>query len=344
LLESPTRHESAQFLVVGAGHEHRRLDQFVAAALAPERSRSQIGRMIRAGLITVNGTAVRASCAIRPGDRVEIVVPVPHEPMPASQNGTAQTEGHGALEVLYSDAELLAVNKPAGMPVHPSPGHPDSTLVDALVARFPDLAAMAEPDGLMRAGIVHRLDKDTSGVMVVARTPFARMALSQQFKERRVSKAYLAIVRGLVAHERFTVARPLGRHPTERKRMSIHSRKPREAHTEFIVLHRFGACANPATLLKARPRTGRTHQIRVHLAASGHPCLGDALYGGAGKTGSGWIRGGQALHALGLTISHPRTGERLEFIAPLPDDIAEFLTARGLAVGPSMIRQWVDAE
>jgi len=179
--------------------------------------------------------------------------------------------------------------------------------------------------------------------MVVARTPFMRMALSQQFKERGVSKVYLAIVRGSPVHDRFTVAYPVGRHPTERKRMSIRSRRPRQARTEFFVLYRFAAGAGPLTLLKARPQTGRTHQIRVHLAASGHPCLGDALYGG-GKGNSGWSRGGQALHALALTVTHPRTGARLEFIAPLPDDISRFLTAGGLAIGPSTIRQWIDAE
>ena len=339
-MEEVTRHES-KILLVSAGHVHRRLDRFVTAALAPERSRSQIGRMIKAGLVTVNGTAVRASCAVRPGDQIEIAHALPHEPT-LSQIETAERRASVSLEVLFNDTELLAVNKPAGIPVHPSPGHPDSTLLDVLVASFPDLGAMAEPDGLLRAGIVHRLDKETSGVMVVARTAFARMALSQQFKERSVSKAYLAIVRGIVTRDRITIARPLGRHPTERKRMSIHSRKPREALTECLVLHRFAACTNPATLLKAEPQTGRTHQIRVHLAASGHPCLGDALYGG-GKTNSGWIRGGQALHALALSITHPRTGERLEFVAPLPGDFVEFLTASGLAPGPSMIRQWIDA-
>jgi len=342
LPEARTNHDSSHFLVVGAGHERQRLDQFVAAALAPERSRSQVARMIKAGLIKLNGSAVRASCAIRPGDRVEIDSPDPCKPTPTFQNGTVQETSAAAIEVLFSDAELLAVNKPAGIAVHPSPGHPDSTLADALAARFPDLATIAEADGLMRAGIVHRLDKETSGVMVVARTPFARMALSQQFKDRSVSKVYIALVRGIVAHDRFTVARPLGRHPTERKRISIHSRKPREAFTEFSMLHRFEVGANPVTLLKARPQTGRTHQIRVHLAASGHPCLGDTLYGG-GKTNSGWSREGQALHALSLTITHPRTGERLEFIAPLPDDIIGFLSAGGLAVGPSIIRQWIDA-
>jgi 23S rRNA pseudouridine1911/1915/1917 synthase len=235
---------------------------------------------------------------------------------------------------------MLVINKPAGMPVHPSPGHPNSTLADALTARFPELAAMAEPDGLTRAGIVHRLDKETSGVMVIARTVFARMALSQQFKNRSVSKIYLAIVQGAVGKDRFTVEWSLGRHPTERKRMSIRSRTPRAARTEFLVLHRLKIGANPVTLVKALPHTGRTHQIRVHLAASGHPCLGDALYGG--KTNSGWSRRGQALHALALTIAHPRSGELLEFIAPVPADFVEFLTAAGLGVGPSLVRRWLE--
>ncbi len=332
-------YEPAQVLVVGAGHESRRLDQFIAAALAPERSRSQVGRTIKAGLVTLNGMAARASCSIRPGDRVEIAAPPPPKPTPACANLPP-------IEVLFSDPELLAVNKPAGMPVHPAPGHPHSTLADVLVARFPELAAMAEPDGMARPGIVHRLDKDTSGVMVVARTPFARMALSQQFKERTVSKCYLAIVGGIVSRDRFIVTRPLGRHPTERKRMSVRSRKAREAVTQFLVLHRFGSAVNPATLLRARPETGRTHQIRVHLASSGHPCLGDSLYGGACKPGAGgeWVRGRQALHALALAITHPRSGERLEFITPIPDDMARFLMANGLEAGPLMIRRWIDAE
>jgi 23S rRNA pseudouridine1911/1915/1917 synthase len=296
--------------------------------------------MIKAGLITVNGTLVRASCLIRPGDRIEIASLAAGRTNQPSQIDTARAIADG-LEILFSDEELIVVNKPAGVPVHPSPGHPDSTLADALAARFPELAAIAEPDGLKRAGIVHRLDKNTSGVMVVARTPFARMALSQQFKNRSVTKVYIAIVPGIVVQNRFIVNKPLGRHPTERKRISIRSPKPREACTEFLVLHRFSEGRGPVTLLKARPQSGRTHQIRVHLAAAGHPCLGDLLYGG--KTDSEWRRGGQALHALALTITHPRTDERLEFVAPPPDDIEVFLTANGLAIGPSMIRRWVDA-
>lgn len=296
--------------------------------------------MIKAGLITLNGAATRSSSSIRAGDKIEIAAGALHPSAQETRFRTPLTDVVSGVEILFCDPELIVVNKPAGMPVHPSPGHPDSTLVNELLRQFPELATMGEPDGLMRAGIVHRLDKETSGVMVVARSPFARMQLSQQFKNREVVKLYLAIAKGIAARDRFAVDWPVGRHPTERKRMSIRSRKPRMAHTDFLVLHRFRG-AQSATLLKARPRTGRTHQIRVHLAAAGHPCVGDTLYGGKGDLG--WVRKGQALHALALTITHPRTMERLEFVAPIPDDFCEFLNAGGLTPDPSSIRQWIEA-
>jgi 23S rRNA pseudouridine1911/1915/1917 synthase len=231
------------------------------------------------------------------------------------------------------------------MTVHPAPGHAHSTLADALLARFPELAVTAEPDGVMRAGIVHRLDKDTSGVMVVARTPWARMALSQQFKDRTVSKVYIALVCGIVRRDCFTVERPLGRHPTERKRMSVRSRHPRTAITHFHILERFCDVYAPITLLKAKPETGRTHQIRVHLAASGHPCLGDPLYGRAGEPNTtGWMRSGQGLHALKLAVNHPRTAQRLEFIAPPASDMTDFITRRGAEIGPAAVERWLESE
>jgi 23S rRNA pseudouridine1911/1915/1917 synthase len=346
---------------VGAGQEARRLDQFLATALAPERTRSQIARMIQAGLITVNGGAARTSRPIHPGDRIVIPAsvtleslysrsPTPGHTLPFSPSVpqarllNKDAEALPGVEVLFSDPELLAINKPAGVPVHPSPGHPDSTVVDILLVRFPDLVAMAEPDGVMRPGIVHRLDKETSGVMVVARTPFAKATLSKQFKDRTVSKAYIAIVRGIVTQNRFVVAQPLGRHPTERTRMSIHSRNSRDALTEFVVLSRLEGRTNPATLIKARPQTGRTHQIRVHLASAGYPCLGDSLYGRRSKIETDWIRGRQALHALALKVSHPRTNDRLEFIAPLPIDMSQFLATAGVDTGPSAIRRWLDMD
>jgi 23S rRNA pseudouridine1911/1915/1917 synthase len=332
----------ARELTAGPEHERMRLDQFVAGAIAPEYSRSQAARMIKAGLVTVNGLAARAATAMRRGDRVAI------RPAPAPPTASAAPEPAPAIEVAYADAELIVVNKPAGMAVHPSAGNLHSTLVDALLARFPELATMAEPDGVMRPGIVHRLDKQTSGVMVVARTPFARTALARQFKERSVRKIYLALVRGVVARERVTIALALGRHPTERKRMSVRSRNPRDAVSHVTVLQRFADSAAPTTLVRVRPETGRTHQIRVHLASIGHPCAGDPLYGGGGdrtrgaEGGAGFAR--QALHALALTIAHPRSGERLEFIAPLPIDMATYLDARGVETTLDTARKWIQEE
>ena len=184
-----------------------RLDVFVAAELGAEFSRSQAARMIRAGLVRLNGAPARAADAVRAGDRIEIERPAA---MPAAATPPGEADAPG-IEVLYADDEVIVVNKPPGMTVHPAPGHPGGTLVDAMLARVPELAAMAEPGGVMRPGIVHRLDKDTSGVMVVARTPFARMELARQFKERTVSKIYLAVVRGVIGRERFSITRPVGR-------------------------------------------------------------------------------------------------------------------------------------
>ena len=315
-----------------------RLDVFIAARVAPEYSRSQVARMIKAGLVTVNGARVRAAGAIRAGDRIEIA-PAPIATAPQSTGATPN------VEVLFADDEMIVVNKPAGMTVHPAPGHPDATLVDALLARFPELTAMAEPDGVLRPGIVHRLDKETSGVMAVARTPFARTALSRQFKDRTVRKIYLAIVRGVLARDRLTITRPIGRHPTERKRMSVVSKSPRAATTRIVVLNRFTPTGAEfgATLVLVRPETGRTHQIRVHLASIGHPCLGDSLYGvrkrGTPEVLPGFAR--QALHALVLDLEHPRSGARLSFIAPPPEDFAGYLKARGQPVDADVIRQWM---
>jgi len=307
-----------------------RLDQYLAAAMAPEYSRSQVARMIKAGLVTINGETARASAALHHGDRIEIAEP------PQAVASEVPT-GAPAIEVIYDDAEMIVVNKPAGMTVHQAPGHPDSTLVDALLARFPELAQMVEPDGVMRPGIVHRLDKDTSGVMVVARTPFTRTALSKQFKDRTVSKLYIAIVCGVVTRDEIAIARPLGRHPTERKRMSVRSRNPRDAVSHVTVLHRF----EDSTLVGVRPETGRTHQIRVHLASIGHGCAGDLLYGSGKVTGAIQMER-QALHACALEIDHPRTGERLSFRAPLADDMMAFLAGRGMESAGSTIKGWTE--
>ena len=317
-----------------------RLDVFISTRLAPEYSRSQVARMIKAALVTVNGEAVRASSAVHAGDRVEVEAPKAGELHGAYRDDGAAPE----ISVLFADDEIIVVDKPAGMTVHPAPGHPDGTLVDGLLARFPELAAMAEPDGVLRPGIVHRLDKDTSGVMVVARTPFSRAALSRQFKDRVVKKVYLAIVKGKVARDSVTIERPVGRHPSERKKMSVRSHAPRDAVSHVTVLRRFDAAGDDdaaSSLVRIRPETGRMHQIRVHLASIGHPCLGDAVYGG-GKGAGGFDR--QALHALALSIAHPRTGVRLEFVAPPPRDFVDFLARRSCAVDDRELRRWIEAK
>src|SRR5579862_4690195 len=256
-------------LTVTSEHERMRLDVFVSTALGAEYTRSHVARMIKAGLVTVNGAPSRPSSAVHQGDAIAISDPPPLEPREAPSAAPS-------IDVLYADDAIIVVNKPAGMTVHPAPGHHDGTLVDALLARFPELATMAEAGGVLRPGIVHRLDKETSGVMVVARTPFAKASLSAQFKARTVKKVYIAIVRGIVARDRITIEHPIGRHPTERKKMSIHSHTPREAVSNVTVLARMRE-KNPSTLVMVTPETGRTHQIRVHLASMGHPCLGDAL-------------------------------------------------------------------
>ncbi len=321
-------------LIAGGEQAQVRLDVFLATRLAHAHTRSAAARMIKAGLVTVNGEPARPATPVHPGDRIELA-----EPPPAT--APAPSRAAPPIEVLYADDEIIVVNKPAGMTVHPAPGHRDATLVDGLLARFPDLAAVAEPDGVFRPGIVHRLDRETSGVMVVARTPHAKVSLSHQFKARTVRKVYLAIVRGLVARDQITIARPVGRHPIDRKRMSVASRTPREAVSHVAVLCRFGTKAkgqDAATLVAVRPETGRMHQIRVHLASAGHPCLGDALYGRTSRAGADAGFDRHALHALMLSFDHPRTGARVDFWAPPPDDFVRFLGARGFALDMTKIR------
>lgn len=331
-------------IVVNAEHDRMRLDVFLSMQFAPEYSRSQVARMIKAGLVRVNGAGARASSAVRTGNRIEIDAPRAGELRDTYPDSGAAPE----ISVIFADDEIIVVNKPAGMTVHPAPGHPDGTLVDALLARFPELAAMAESDGVLRPGIVHRLDKDTSGVMVVARTPFSRTALSRQFKDRAVKKIYLAIVKGKVARDRITIERPVGRHPVERKKMSVRSHAPREAVSHVTVIRRFDPVKDGepgATLVRIRPETGRMHQIRVHLASIGHPCIGDRVYGGA--KGADGFAGGferQALHALALSIAHPRTAERLEFVAPPPADFLEFLERHSCPVDNREIRRWIEIQ
>ena len=285
-----------------------RVDVFVAERL-PGCSRSLAAQLITAERLKVNGQIRKPSYRLKVGDVVSGCLPAPQpcgyqpEPIP--------------LSILYEDADIIVVDKPAGLVVHPAPGHRSGTLVNALLYHCPDLTGIGAE---LRPGIVHRLDKDTSGTLVVAKTAAALDHLAGQFKRRTVRKEYLALVHGEMPQPSGTVRLPIGRHPVDRKRMSTVSRKGREAETEWRVLRAVGG----ASLLEVGLRTGRTHQIRVHCAAIGHPILGDPVYG----RGRGCERRGPGrhmLHALRLELDHPRTGERMRFESPMPEDMRDVI-------------------
>lgn len=292
---------------VPADAEGVRLDVWLAAQrLAP--TRSQIKIAAEAGRLTVDDRAVRVSHRLRAGEVVVLLAGPPAE-------GAGGVEAEAIpLEILFEDSSLLAVNKPAGMVVHPAVGNRCGTLVNALLGRYP---AALLPGEIARAGIVHRLDRDTSGVILVARSVAAHESLARQFRERSVKKVYWAVVHGRVSRAE-RIDAPIGRHPTERKRMSVHGRPARAAVTDLKPLEFYRG----ATLVEARPLSGRTHQIRVHLAARGWPILGDRVYGGA--RGPRPI-GRQALHAMSIEFAHPDNGERLLIQAPLPGDFQALL-------------------
>jgi 23S rRNA pseudouridine1911/1915/1917 synthase len=294
-----------------------RLDRLVARQL-PVHSRAYIQQLIELGHILVDGRAMKPGYRLRAGEHVTVRQPPPKpsgvrpEPLP--------------LDVLYEDDHLLVVNKPAGLVVHPSPGNDSGTLVNALLAHCPSLSGIG---GVERPGIVHRLDKDTSGAMVIAKNDAAHHGLSRQFSERQVKKLYLAIVCGDLQPSTGLIDAAVGRHPIHRQKMSTQTRVGRQAVTEFRVQERFGRY----TLVELRPCTGRTHQIRVHMSALGYPLLGDPVYGRHLKElrrsplaeSLAWFRR-QALHARVLGFSHPLRSERIECCAPLPDDLQRVLT------------------
>ncbi|HEY7435304.1 MAG TPA: RluA family pseudouridine synthase [Methylomirabilota bacterium] len=294
---------------VSAGQAPRRLDVFVSTQTA-HLSRASAQRWIDGGLITVNGRKSKPARLIRPGDVITCHVAVREPPAIAPEPL--------ALRVLHEDAELLVIDKPAGLVMHPGPGHWTGTLLNALVHHVgyeEGAEARAAGDGRRaRPGLVHRLDKGTSGVLVIAKTDAAHRHLSRQFRAHSVHRVYLALVAGAVRRGGL-IDRALGRDPRDRRRVSARSAAPRRAVTEFGVAERLGL---DATLVEARPRTGRMHQIRVHLASIGHPVLGDASYG-AGPADP--AVGRPMLHAAVLGFLHPATGAYTEFRAPLPTDM-----------------------
>ncbi len=293
-----------------------RLDQALAAVL-PDQSRAALQRLMRQGHVRVDGAPGRASYRVRGAEQVQIDLPAP---APSSLQPEAIP-----LDVLYEDAAIIVINKPAGMTVHPGAGAHTGTLVHALLHHCTDLSGVG---GVERPGIVHRLDRDTTGVILVAKNDAAHRSLAAQFKARSVAKEYEAVVWGVPRASRGIVEGAIGRHATVRVRMSIRP-DGRPARSGWQVLEPLGAL----TLLRLHPETGRTHQLRVHLASIGHPIVGDRLYGGS-RSGSGAPPGareaiatyrGLALHARSLAFDHPQTGERMRITAPQPPDLVALI-------------------
>ena len=304
------------FWIVAPNAVRIRLDQFLISRI-PGESRSQIQNWIRKGYLLVNGEQVKTGYLTRLNDRIELKTPesLPNQPLPEEI----------PLDILYEDSDLAVINKPAGMVCHAGAGIRSGTLVNALLHHMGSL----ETGDPQRPGIVHRLDKLTSGVMLVAKNSLAHRQLSQQFKSREVKKEYLALVHGKPSPVSGTIDMPLGRDPKDRKKISIRARRKRSAITHYSLEQNYG----PVSLLIVRIETGRTHQIRVHLAQKGHPVVGDSVYG------TGRIRSLPArllaaakdlqrpfLHSRRVQFHHPRSGELLSFSAPLPPELERFLS------------------
>jgi 23S rRNA pseudouridine1911/1915/1917 synthase len=302
-------------LRVGPADANLRLDVYLSEKL-PQCSRTSVARLLKSGAILVDGKPAKPSNRLDGSEWIE-------GRWPESTQLVAVPQAI-PLSILYEDREIIVINKAAGMVVHPAPGHPDGTLVNALLFHCGNLHG---PDGDIRPGIVHRLDKETSGVLVVAKNEIYQRILAEQFKARRTRKQYRAIVLGNPKQDSGSCDAPIGRHPTDRKRMSIHSRNGRKALTLWSVAQRWAGFSE----LQLEIKTGRTHQIRVHCATMGYPVLGDEVYGPsvAGVQKSGRWPGSEAvknrvrrqlLHAERLTLTHPATGQTLRFSAPLPED------------------------
>jgi 23S rRNA pseudouridine1911/1915/1917 synthase len=296
----------------------QRLDRYVAQAVA-ELSRSFVRHLIDDGAVRLNEQAARPAQTVRAGDMVTVAIPPP-EP------GELVPEAL-PLHVVYEDASVVVVDKAAGMVVHPAPGHPRGTLANALLARYPDL----QIGGSLRPGIVHRIDQDTSGLLVVARTDQAMRMLTAQQQARTMHKAYLAVVEGPMKEPHGIIDAPIGRHPTDRKRQAIIA-SGREARTHYRVLEELGRY----TLLEARLETGRTHQIRVHFAAQQRPVLADPLYGPRRPRATFGLRR-QFLHAYRLGFTLPSSGTWREFESPLPPELAAVLEKLRRAAGPPAV-------
>ena len=286
--------------------KNQRLDAFLASSL-DGLTRSQATRLIESGEVAVNGRAVGKSDKLAGGEDIAVTLPEP-EPVEAVPQDIP-------LDVVYEDADVIVVNKPSGMVVHPAPGHPDGTLVNALL--YHCAGTLSGIGGALRPGIVHRIDRDTSGLIIAAKNDAAHQYLSAQLADHTLARTYECIVVGALREDRGTVDAPIARHPADRKRMAVVA-GGREAVTHWEVIARYPGY----THVRCRLETGRTHQIRVHMAYIGHPILGDTVYG-AKKEVPGLT--GQCLHAVGLRFLHPRTHEVMELSCPLPEEFTRML-------------------
>lgn len=292
-------------LTVEQGGE--RIDRFLSEEIA-DLSRSYIQKLLKEGSISVNGKAVKANYKVNAGDEILVEIPEPEMPDILPEDIP--------LDILYEDDDILIVNKPKGMVVHPAPGHYSHTLVNAVLYHCG--SRLSGINGVLRPGIVHRIDMDTTGSLLICKNDRAHQILAEELKEHSISRRYHAIVHGNLKEDTGTVNAPIGRHPVDRKKMSTKSSSGRHAVTHYRVLERFG----DFTYIECELETGRTHQIRVHMSSIGHPILGDAVYGPARCP---FRLQGQTLHAKILGIRHPSTGEYMEFDAPRPEYFSELL-------------------
>jgi 23S rRNA pseudouridine1911/1915/1917 synthase len=290
-----------------ADSAEKRIDAWLPEKLG-KYSRSYIQKLIEDGSVTVNGRTVRTNYRLKAGDNVRLVVPPPEKLDVCAEDID--------LDILYEDKDLIVINKPRGMVVHPAAGNYSGTLVNALMEHCK--GSLSDINGVIRPGIVHRIDKDTSGVLVVAKNNNAHEKLSEMLKKHDMNRVYIAVAEGVIREDSGKIDAPVGRHPVERKKMSVNTKNGRHAVTHFKVLERFSG----ATLVELRLETGRTHQIRVHMSFIGHPLVGDIVYGRKKQAAD---INGQALHARLLGFVHPGTGEYVEFTAEPPEDFKRLL-------------------
>ena len=288
-------------------NQQMRLDKYLAEQF-PEQTRSYLQKLIKESQVLVNGKTVKSGYQLSKGDEVSVTIPEPKELDVEPQKME--------LDIVFEDEDVILINKPKGMVVHPAPGHTTDTLVNGLLYHCKD--NLSGINGVARPGIVHRIDRDTTGILIVCKNDMSHNSIAAQLKEHSINRRYRALVHGNLKEDTGTVEGPIGRHPVDRKKMAINERNGKPAVTHYTVLERFGNY----TLIECKLETGRTHQIRVHMTSIGHPLVGDEVYGPAKCP---FKLQGQCLHAMVLGFVHPRTGEYMEFSADLPEYFEELL-------------------